>query len=95
VPKVVVKQVLAAAETKIEPAPKETKPIVTRSDPKPPPPEQVKTQESAQEQPETQSSEPKKGRFWGKLNPFHSLKKKKENSALRSPGGTPPAAHQN
>ena len=44
---------------------------------------------TAQQEVETQPAESKKGHFWGKLNPFHSkanpFKKKKEDSALRSP----------
>jgi eukaryotic-like serine/threonine-protein kinase len=45
-------------------------------------------QEPSRPESETQSTESKKGHFWGKLNPFHKanpFKKKKEDSALRSP----------
>jgi eukaryotic-like serine/threonine-protein kinase len=45
-------------------------------------------QEPSRPESETQSAESKKGHFWGKLNPFHKanpFKKKKEDSALRSP----------
>jgi hypothetical protein len=58
----------------------------------------VEARESVPPQPEPQSPEPKKGRFWTKMNPFHKtnpFKKKKEDSALRSPGDTPSASHQN
>jgi serine/threonine-protein kinase len=43
---------------------------------------------TAQQGVESQPAEAKKGHFWGKLNPFHKanpFKKKKEDSALRSP----------
>ena len=45
-------------------------------------------QEPSRPESEAQSAESKKGHFWGKLNPFHKVnpfKKKKEDSALRSP----------
>jgi type IV secretory pathway VirB10-like protein len=48
----------------------------------------AEAQESSRPESETQSAESKKGHFWGKLNPFHKanpFKKKKEDSALRSP----------
>ena len=42
----------------------------------------------AQHRPEALPTEPKKTSFWGKLNPFRgkTFKKKKDDSALRSPG---------
>jgi len=54
-------------------------------------------QHPAQQAAEAQQPEPKKGHFWGKLNPFHKanpFKKKKEDSALRSPGDAAPGGRQ-
>jgi serine/threonine-protein kinase len=48
----------------------------------------VEPRHVAKQEAEAQPAEPKKGHFWGKLNPFHKanpFKKKKEDSALRSP----------
>ena len=48
--------------------------------------------------PEAQPAEPKKGRFWGRLNPFHNktnpFKKRKEDSALRGPSDAAPTGRQ-
>lgn len=96
----------AARATRTEPAAgRETKPIETRPADEPksevqPPitPQQADAPPvaTAQSEPEAPPAESKKGGFWGKLNPFHSksLKKKKEDSALRSPGSVPPARGQ-
>jgi serine/threonine protein kinase len=94
VTKPVVKQFTASGKTRTEPARRETKPVETK-----PAKEQGAEVQSpaqlqaespappAQHQPETQAAEPKKGGFWGKLNPFRgkTFKKKKDDSALRSP----------
>ena len=63
-----------------------------------PVPQQSEAQPSAQQAPEGQPDEPKKGGFWGKLNPFrgksNAFKKRKEASALRSTDGDSPVGRQ-
>jgi serine/threonine-protein kinase len=96
---IIVKQAAPAAETRKEQAPIETEAVRSKApEARQPLPEPVEARESVPPQPEPQSPEPKKGRFWTKMNPFHKtnpFKKKKEDSALRSPGDTPSASHQN
>jgi hypothetical protein len=58
---------------------------------------QAAAQQSSRPESAAQPAEPKKGHFWGKLNPFHKanpFKKKKEDSALRSPGDAAPGGRQ-
>lgn len=54
-------------------------------------------QAAGQTESEAQPNEPKKGKFWGKLNPFRSknnpFKKRKADSALRTDGQAVPANH--
>jgi tRNA A-37 threonylcarbamoyl transferase component Bud32 len=58
----------------------------------------VQPRHTAQQEVEAQPAEPKKGHFWGKLNPFHGkanlFKKKKEDSALRSPDDATSSSRQ-
>ncbi len=69
-----------------------------------PPPVQTVAREQAEPAPpaaepdsEAQPNEPKKGKFWGKLNPFRGknnpFKKRKNDSALRTDAPATPAAH--
>src|SRR5579864_2500711 len=95
-PEVVVKHVAAPREARTETAArKETRAIATKpvegqgAAAESAAPQQAEAQESAGQEPEAQAAEPKKGHFWGKLNPFRKsnpLKKRKDASALRSPG---------
>jgi serine/threonine-protein kinase len=98
--KPVVKHVETANAMRTEPARTEARTVETesvevrRDEVKSSTPQQAEAQQSAQQEPEAQPGEPKKGRFWGKLNPFRKtnpFKKRKDDSALRSPGDTPPA----
>jgi serine/threonine protein kinase len=88
-------------------APRETtaKAIETKPDEAPqadvqsssPASKRAEAQQSSRPESETQSAEPKKVHFWGKLNPFHKanpFKKKKEDSALQSPGDAAPGSRQ-
>lgn len=101
-PEPAVKEPAAVHATKIEPVPvrvRETKPVETeRADVQTHVPERVDSQSTPQQESDEQpSAEPKKGRFWGKLNPFRKanpFKKKKEDSAMRSTGDAMPAGHQ-
>lgn len=99
----VVKQLAAASKSRSAPAPKETRPEAKPAEESPvevqslppqqaeaPPPPPVR-----QPVPGAQPAEPRKG-FWGKLNPFRgkAAKKKKDDSASRSPGDAPAEGHQ-
>ena len=94
VTKPVVKQLAAAGKARTAPAPRETKPVETKpaqeqgAEVQSPAPLQAEAPAPpAQHEPEAHAAEPKKVGFWGKLNPFRGkvLKKKKDDSALRSP----------
>jgi tRNA A-37 threonylcarbamoyl transferase component Bud32 len=95
VTKPVVKQLATAGKARTAPAPRETKPVETKPAEEP---AGAEVQSSAplqaevpvppaQHRPEALPTEPKKTSFWGKLNPFRgkASKKKKDDSALRSP----------
>jgi serine/threonine protein kinase len=100
------KQSAAAREAKAEVARKEIKPVETKPI-EVPPAEDVQTPAPQQAEalpppvkpePEPQPVQPKKGGFWSKLNPLRAkpnlFKKRKGDSALRSPGDAAPADHQ-
>jgi serine/threonine-protein kinase len=100
-PKPVLKPFATAAKARTEPVRRETKPV----EPKPAEGQQAEVQSPASQQaeaplpqpvPEAQPAEPKKTGFWSKLNPFHgkTLKKKKDDSALRSPSDAVPESRQ-
>ena len=108
-PQPMVKQASAVGESRTETARKENKPMEAKPPDTPlvetqtPVPALAETRETAHpEQTPAQAqgneTEAKKGHFWGKLNPFHGkanlFKKKKEDSALRSPGDAAPASRQ-
>jgi serine/threonine-protein kinase len=104
--KAVVKQSAASQGTRGEPSLRDVAPVETRTvEVQPaavqglaPVPQQSEAQPSAQQAPEGQPDEPKKGGFWGKLNPFRGkpnpFKKRKEASAFRSTDADSPAGRQ-
>ena len=100
-PETIVKHPAAARQT--EPAPVRAKAVEAKvretepTDVPTPSEQQAEAQSAARQETEAQSSEPKKGKFWGRLNPFRKanpFKKKKEDSALRSTGDAAAVGHQ-
>jgi serine/threonine protein kinase len=104
VPKPVLKPFATTAKTRTGPVRRETKPVEPKSaegqqaEVQSPASQQAEASQPVVPQPvrEAQPAEPKKVGFWGKLNPFHgkTLKKKKDDSALRSPSDAVPESRQ-
>jgi serine/threonine protein kinase len=104
VTKPAVKQLSATTKSRTAAAEKETQPVEPKAAEEPaaeaasPAPQQAEAPPSPRpvQVPEAQPAEPKKTGFWSKLNPFHgkASKKKKDDSALQSPGDAPAEGHQ-
>jgi serine/threonine protein kinase len=105
VAKPAVKQLAATSKSKTASAAKETQPVEAKPSEEPPAeapspaPQRAEAPSSLSQPmqvPEAQTVEPKKAGFWSKLNPFRgkASKKKKDDSALRSPSDAPAEGHQ-